>query len=405
MKVQKYSKKKILSNFIKNLLIILFISSSFIDTFIKYESQSQKGRIQESIFQEIVSFENHLNLSQQIFDEFRKINCDNKLIITIHNQANDIHKVLRSVQNQSIKNIEIIIIDDCSLDNSFKVIKEYQKMDERIILISHNKNEGTIKSRADGIRNATGKYITIIDGDDALIHKDILKNCLYITQKINIDVVEFRLGRYINEKFIDIIYDYNPINVEKIIYQPELRVKFFKYELINRSICGKFIRNKLFKEILNYIGSEYLDDYIDYAEDCIMAVSIFHNAKSYYVMKEIGYYYNFDDKKQTIKLKNKICCVNNEGINNFYFKYLKFLVDYHNKNKNEKRSVYYELLILPFHKIFDMNLKKRHYQIIFYVLNKLLEWNCFRPKEKKLIIKYKNQVIEKEINCNISFFK
>ena len=61
MKVQKYSKKKILSNFIKNLLIILFISSSFIDTFIKYESQfikyesqAQKGRIQESIFQEIV---------------------------------------------------------------------------------------------------------------------------------------------------------------------------------------------------------------------------------------------------------------------------------------------------------------------------------------------------------------
>ena len=52
-----------------------------------------------------------------------------------------------------------------------------------------------------------------------------------------------------------------------------------------------------------------------------------------------------------------------------------------------------------------MNLKKRHYQIIFYVLNKLLEWNCFRPKEKKLIIKYKNQVIEKEINGNISFFK
>lgn len=84
MKVQKYSKKKILSNFIKNLLIILFISSSFIDTFIKYESQAQKGRIQESIFQEIVSFENHLNLSQQIFDEFRKINCDNKLEVQMY---------------------------------------------------------------------------------------------------------------------------------------------------------------------------------------------------------------------------------------------------------------------------------------------------------------------------------
>ena len=171
-------------------------------------------------------------------------------------------------------------------------------MDERIILISHNKNEGVIKSRTDGIRNATGKYITIIDGDDALIHKDILKNCFYITQKLNIDVVEFRLGEYKNEKFNGIIYDYNPINVEKIIYQPELRLKFFlkkgkykyAYTLINRSICGKFIRNKLFKEILDYIGSEYVDDYINYAEDCIMAVSLFHNAKSYYVMKELGYY-------------------------------------------------------------------------------------------------------------------
>ena len=132
-------KKKKLLDLVKNLLLILFISSSFIDTFIKHESQLQKGRVKESIFQEIVSFENHLNLSQQIFDEFRKINCGNKLIdgyqkfnksrnpdisviITIHNQANDFHKVLRSVQNQSIKNIEIIIIDDCSFDNSFEII-------------------------------------------------------------------------------------------------------------------------------------------------------------------------------------------------------------------------------------------------------------------------------------------
>ena len=358
MKIQKYSKKNILSDFIKNLLIILFISSLFIDTFIKYESQAQKGRIQESNFKEIVSFENHLNLSQLIFDEFRKINCDNKLIdgyqkfnksknpdvsviITINNQENDIHKVLRSVQNQSIKNIEIIIVDDCSLDNSFEVIKENQKMDKRIILISHNKNEGAIKSRADGIRKAIGKYITIIDGDDALIHKDILKNCLYISQKVNIDVVEFRLGQYKNEKFNGIIYDYNPINVEKIIYQPELREKFFYKK-------GKYI-----------------------------------------------------NKNKTIKLKNKICSINNEGINNFYFNYLKFLVDHHNKNKKEKRSAYHELLVFNFSKIINMNLKKRHYQIIFYVLNKLLEWDCFRPKEKKLIKKYKNQAIEKVINDNI----
>ena len=323
-KFKKYPKEKPLQNLIKKFLIILFFSYLFIDTFINNESQVQEGRVEKSIFKEILSFENHLNLSQQIFQEFRKINCDNKLIdrnqkfnksinpdvsviITIHNQANDIHKVLRSVQNQSIKNIEIIIIDDCSLDNSFEIIKEYQKMDERILLITHKDNEGTMKSRTDGIRNATGKYITIIDGDDALLHKDILNNCLYIAQKANLDVVEFRGGEYKNEIFKGMVYDYNPINVKKIIYQPELRVKFFfkkgKYKntLLSRVIWGKFIKKNLFKELLNYIGSEYVDDYINYAEDCIMALSIFHNAKSYYVMKEMGYYYAVGKKENIIK--------------------------------------------------------------------------------------------------------
>ena len=105
------------------------------------------------------------------------------VIITKHNQANDIHKVLCIVQNQRIKNIEIIIIEDCSLDNSLVVIKNYQKTDEVNILISHNKNEGTIKSRTDSIRNTTEKYyLEIKEGDDALIHKDISNNCLYLNK-------------------------------------------------------------------------------------------------------------------------------------------------------------------------------------------------------------------------------
>ena len=162
-------------------------------------------------------------------------------------------------------------------------------------MISHELNEGTIKSRTDGIRKAKGKYITILDGDDAFIHKDILKNCLYIAQKANLDVIEFRGATYTNETFKGMVYDYNPLNVENIIYQPELRVKFFskkgkdKYALINRVIWGKFIKKSLFKKLLNYIGSEYVDDYINIAEDTIMAVGIYHIANSYYVMKEIGY--------------------------------------------------------------------------------------------------------------------
>ena len=427
LQLVKSLKNKYLPNLLKKCFIILCFSSLFINPYINNNFQLQIGRITNSVFKEIISFEKNLDLSKQIFDEFRKINCDNiliegnqifnksenpdvSIIITYHNQANHIHKSLRSVQNQSVKNIEIIIIDDCSIDNSLDIIKEYQKEDERILLVSHDNNEGKMKSRSDGVRKAKGKYITIIDGDDALIHKDILKNCLYIAQKSNIDVLEFRAGQYINEKFKEIVYnyDYELINVENIIYQPELRVKFFskngknKYSLINRVIWGKFIKNDLFKKLLNYIGSEFIDDYNNAGEDTLMAVGIYHIAESYYVMKEIGYYYSFNEtKKFTILNSSKVCRKMNDGINNFFFNYLKFMTDKHNKNKNEKRNTYKEFFLFDFNAIFDMNLKERHYKILFHVLNKFLEWDCLRQKEKKFIIRYKNQAIEKGRKDNI----
>ena len=110
---------------------------------------------QASVLPEIKSYEKNISLNQEIFYEFRRINSENKLleenpnfkeslnpditvVLTMYNQAHCIYKAIRSVQNQSIKNIEIIVVDDCSENNSTDVIKEYQKEDPRIILIAHD---------------------------------------------------------------------------------------------------------------------------------------------------------------------------------------------------------------------------------------------------------------------------
>ena len=136
--------------------------------------------------------------------KFRDLNCKNSLannlrfqksetpdvsvIITAYNQAHCFYGALRSVQNQSLKNIEIIIIDDCSLDNTSEVIKTYIKEDKRIIYLKHESNDGKMKSRSDGIRIAKGQYITIIDGDDALIDENILYNSFTIASLADLDV-------------------------------------------------------------------------------------------------------------------------------------------------------------------------------------------------------------------------
>ena len=166
----------------------------------------------------------------------------------VYNQAHCLHRCLRSIQNQSLKNIEIIIVDDCSLDNSVELIKEYQKDDPRIILIEHDANRGMIKTRTDGVRKAKGKYITSIDGDDAFIHKDILKNSLYIAQKGNLDIVEFQKYIFRERGFTEKFCEFIDINLDYIIHQPELRHKFismnkkFYFYLTNRQIIGKLIK-------------------------------------------------------------------------------------------------------------------------------------------------------------------
>ena len=414
--------KKNCLNKINILIIIIIIFIVFNNNFRSYYIKNKDDRkitlYNENYFnfREIVSFEKNLSLNQNIFIEFININSNNKLIegntkfhksynpditviITIYNQADSLHKCLRSVQNQSLKNIEIIIIDDCSLDNSTEIIMQYQKEDERIILISHNMNEGVIKSRTDGIRKARGKYITIVDGDDALIHKDILKNSLYIAQKAGLDVVEFHIARFVNQRFKD-IYNYSMINISHIIYQPEIRTKFFfkmnKYYYIqNRIVCSKLIKKELFLEVLSFIGDEFLNDYINYAEDTLMIISVFHLAKSYYIMKEFGYYYSFKKKKSITQIAKKICKTNNKLKSIGWYKYLKFLVDKKANNEMEKIITYNEFRFLNKVYFLPMKLDNREYKLMLYVLNKILQFDTLNKNQKEYIIELKNKALKK----------
>ena len=155
---------------------------SYSTTFIGSFFENDISKIKK--FREL-NYKNSL-LSHQYFAKSE--NPDVSVIITAFNQAHCFYLALRSVQNQSLKNIEIIIIDDCSLDNTTEVIKQYMKEDGRIIYLKHQSNDGKIKSRSDGIRIAKGKYITIIDGDDALSNENILYNSFRIAKLADLDV-------------------------------------------------------------------------------------------------------------------------------------------------------------------------------------------------------------------------
>ena len=437
-KIKKYTSKKKFKHKIKfrnrkemndmpklliKISLILFLIILYAFSFKNNNVDIQKD--QSKILEELISFENSLNLNEEVFNEFRRINSENKLIeenpnfkrsknpdvsvlMIIHNQAYYLHKGLRSIQNQSLKNIEIIIIDDCSEDNSIDLIKNYQKEDERIILISHDTNEGKIKSRSDGVRIAKGKYIALIDGDDALIHKDIIKNSLYIAQKGNLDCVQFLINYYRYGKFEEIVTEFNFTNNSYIITQPELSNKYFgsyrdlKYLLRNRNIYSKFIKNELFQKMLDFIGPKYTDDYINIAEDTIMAVALYHLANSFYCMRESGYFYSYGEENRVIKNNNRKCKPNDKLKDFSTFKYIKFLVDKSSNNEKEKNNIYDELFFLGHTNYLrnDYKLEKRHYQILFFIYDKMLEWSELSKEKHDYIENLRNKTLEKKIKDN-----
>ena len=103
-----------------------------------------------------------------------------------------LHYSLRSVQNQKMKEIEIILIDDCSPDNSLTIIKKYMKEDERIRLIKNQINRKILFSKSMAALNCNGKYILQLDQDDLFIRDDAFDILYNEAEKNNLDLTQIR---------------------------------------------------------------------------------------------------------------------------------------------------------------------------------------------------------------------
>lgn len=88
------------------------------------------------------------------------------IITPVYNAERFLSDTIKSVQNQTYKNWEMLLVDDCSKDNSAQIIKEFQKYDNRIKYIKLEKNSGASVSRNTGIKNAKGRFIAFVDSDD-----------------------------------------------------------------------------------------------------------------------------------------------------------------------------------------------------------------------------------------------
>ena len=246
-------------------------------------------------------------------------------------------RFLRSIQNQFFDDIEIIFIDDFSKDSSVKVIEYYKNEDERIILLKQKKNKGTLISRNIGVLLSKGNYIIIPDSDDILSNK-ILQNCYETSIKYNYEMIRFNQyeQKTKGKGWMQVI---NNLESHEI-YQPKLSTFMFYglgyLKLNDFSISNKFIKRDLFIKALNYINNYYLNQYMILFEDGLINFSLYRNAKSFYIMKKIGYYYYYNNNNIT---QSKYRNINSNF--KFLFLYLNFIYENTKYNYYEKDMIFY----------------------------------------------------------------
>lgn len=214
------------------------------------------------------------------------------IIIPNYNNEKYIKQCLESILNQTYKNIEIIIIDDKSNDNSVSVIKEFQKKYSNIILIENVYNVGVGKSRIIGLKYCKGKYITLIDGDDYLVGNDYFQKC--IDEFNNNELLDMVVMPYFSEKIKN-------INFKKklIITEEKYKIDVF-YNDNFTPLFNKIIKKRIFDN--NILSDRIINEppltYYKLLYYCTNIICLENDNKNYY------YYRN--NSKSLSNTSNKI---------------------------------------------------------------------------------------------------
>ena len=306
------------------IIIILNFSQKFNDKnkfekyIIRYIKYKKKNNLPYKNFEkEIPLIKEYINFLKNNLTKIQIFNINiNKpkisFITSVYNKEKYLLSFILSIQNQFLKEFEIIMVDDFSSDNSIKKINEFQNKDKRIKLIKNNKNMGSFYSRYIGTLNSKGDYIIFVDSDDIILKGGIIKAYEHII-KNNLDMVEFHAIYERNGKNYIRRNCYKYLN---IIYQPILSYIFFykknKGDEQNITLWDKLIRREVVLKSFNYIGEKYINEKIFHENDVLLLFALFRKSKSYQYIDEIGYYYyrtnndSITNTKYNIKYANQM---------------------------------------------------------------------------------------------------
>lgn len=256
------------------------------------------------------------------------------IIIPIYNSEKYLIPCLKSVSNQTYKNLEIILIDDGSTDNSYKICQEYSFKDKRIKLV-HKQNEGVSLARNCGLELSSGEYIIFVDSDD-YIEPELVEICIkqQITTRANLITFGYYHGK---NCFIE-----NKKGGE--ISQIDFAKKIEGYK---SSILG-FLWNKVFlADIIKSNSLQFKADAALCEDDLFCHEYLAHCTKIWYIPQALYHYEIHEDSFTNAKITSKIFSV---------FNVYKIIIDFCKKQYNDE--VLNNLVMANYYSHYILNLRR-----------------------------------------------
>lgn len=306
------------------------------------------------------------------------------VIIPVYNVEKYIRQCLESVTNQTLKDIEIIVVNDGTKDNSMKIVEEYLS-DERIKIIN-KENGGLSSARNAGMREAQGKYIYFIDSDD-FADKEVLSTLYENSENEKMDIV-FSNFSYYNDKT-------KKEKRAKFIFPFKEKISKGYYYLYNGEEIN--VWNRLYKkDFLEKYNFQFIEGIIYEDQDFGFKTIILAEKIKY--VANYGYKYRVEREGSIMSSQKKEKSLKSVQI--LKREMSKFFSNI-NLNEFQKIRVYFKLLSLDF---WEKELKgdndfKNEILNLEKEIEKIYQKNKFNKTEKKIIIRIvRNLLKNKKIN-------
>lgn len=210
------------------------------------------------------------------------------IIVPVYNSEKYIQRCLNSIVCQNLSNIEIVLVDDGSTDDSARIIDNAAKHDNRITVI-HKNNGGQLSARYEGVKCARGDIIGFVDSDD-YIEPQMFECMLRVMNENDADIVSSGIIREYDDGRSVEVYDhftpgiYNQLT--RTIYPSMLHDYLYKEFGIHCNVVNKLFRRDMLLEILDQIPREII-----YGEDAAIIYGYMMKSENIYIMDKAYYHY------------------------------------------------------------------------------------------------------------------